>query len=67
MKSRRSFGSILDGFSKVLGKFWEGFGAVLDDFWNGFGSILVQFRILKRILYKKLHPGIGSDPVFIDF
>ena len=40
MGSRRPFGSILGGFSKVLERFWEGFGTVLGGFWNGFGSIL---------------------------
>ena len=32
-----------------------------------FGPVLVQFWIQKRILHEKLHPVIGSDPVFIDF
>ena len=29
MGSRRPFGLILDGFSKVLGRFWQGFGVDL--------------------------------------
>ena len=32
MSSRRRSGSILNGFSRVLGEFWEGFGTDLGDF-----------------------------------
>ena len=47
MGSRRPFGSILGGFSKVLGRFWGGFGTDLGDFWNGFGLILERIWYMR--------------------
>ena len=47
MGSRRPFGSILGGFSKVLGRFWDGFGTDLGDFWNGFGLILERIWYMR--------------------
>ena len=47
MGSRRPFGSILGGFSKVLGRFWDGFGTDLGDFWNGFALILERIWYMR--------------------
>ena len=43
MGSRKPFGSILGGFSKVLEEFSEGLGTHLGDFWKDFGSILERY------------------------
>ena len=48
MGSRRPFGSIFGGFSKVLGGFWEGFGTVLGNFWNGFESIVEKIWYMRK-------------------